>query len=173
MWAIYFPNPLVNYRIVFPNPEHPIIFIFVEVLRIRATDTHPLRHKMLRPNGTNEDCIFHGDYDELTFHLGAFVDKKLVSVASFYFERNDKFPEAHQYRLRGMATAQEHQGQGLSSALLRTAFPVIKQNQCTLLWCNAREKAVGFYEKVGFVSSGELFSLPNIGKHILMSIKID
>ena len=128
---------------------------------------------MLRPNGTVEDCIFNGDVDELTFHLGAFVDKKLVSVASFYFEHNPTFPEQHQYRLRGMATAPEYQGRGLSSALLKTAFPVIKQNQCTLLWCNAREKAIGFYQKVGFVADGEAFSLPNIGKHILMSIKID
>jgi GNAT superfamily N-acetyltransferase len=128
---------------------------------------------MLRPNGTVDDCIFQGDNDELTFHLGAFVEKKLVSVASFYFEKNDHFPEQHQYRLRGMATLPEYQEQGLSSALLRTAFPVIKQNQCTLLWCNAREKAIGFYTKVGFRPLGDTFSIPHIGKHILMSIKID
>ncbi len=145
----------------------------MEVLRIKAIDTQAIRHKMLRPNGTLEDCMFHGDADELTFHLGAFVDKKLVSVASFYFERNTVYPDAYQYRLRGMATLPEYQARGLSSALLRTAFPVIKQNQCTLLWCNAREKAIGFYEKVGFKSTDELFSLPNIGKHILMSIKIE
>ncbi len=128
---------------------------------------------MLRPNGTLEDCIFQGDNDELTFHLGAFVDKKLVSVASFYFERSDRFPDQYQYRLRGMATLPEYQGQGLSSSLLRTAFPVIKQNQCTLLWCNAREKAMGFYVKVGFTPNGDFFTIPNIRNHILMSIKID
>lgn len=128
---------------------------------------------MLRPNGTIEDCVFQGDNDELTFHLGAFVDKKLVSVASFYFERSDKFSDPNQFRLRGMATLPEYQGKGLSSALLRTAFPLIKQNQCTLLWCNAREKAMGFYEKVGFTPVGEHFSIPNIGKHVLMFIKID
>lgn len=145
----------------------------MEVLRIKAVDTHPIRHKMLRPNGSIEDCVFQGDSDELTFHLGAFVDKKLVSVASFYFEKHPTFPETYQYRLRGMATLPEYQGQGLSSALLRTAFPVIKQNQCTLLWCNAREKAMGFYQNVGFKPSGELFTIQNIGKHILMSIQID
>jgi GNAT superfamily N-acetyltransferase len=145
----------------------------VQVLRIKAIDTHHIRHKMLRPNGTLDDCIFQGDNDELTFHLGAFVDKKLVSVASFYFEKNERFPDLYQYRLRGMATLTEYQGQGLSSALLRTAFPVIKQNQCTLLWCNAREKAMGFYKTVGFSEIGDFFSIPHIGKHILMSIKID
>ncbi len=127
---------------------------------------------MLRPNGTLEDCVFRGDTDEMTFHLGAFVDRRLVSVASFYFEANPAFPDPYQYRLRGMATLPEFQGQGLSQALLRTAFPVIKQNQCTLLWCNAREKAQGFYTKVGFTATGDYFSLPQIGKHVLMSIKI-
>ena len=145
----------------------------MEVLRIKSIDTYPIRHKMLRPNGTVEDCMFQGDNDEMTFHLGAFVDKKLVSVASFYFENHPSFQDAYQYRLRGMATIPEHQGQGLSSSLLRTAFPVIKQNQCTLLWCNAREKAMGFYTKVGFQSSGELFTIQNVGKHMLMSIHID
>jgi GNAT superfamily N-acetyltransferase len=145
----------------------------MEVLRIKAIDTYPIRHKMLRPSGTMEDCMFQSDHDELTFHLGAFVDKKLVSVASFYFEKHPAFSEAYQYRLRGMATLPEYQGQGYSSALLRTAFPVIKQNQCSLLWCNAREKALGFYKKVGFNATGELFSIPNIGKHMLMSVHID
>lgn len=129
---------------------------------------------MLRSHGTIEDCHFRGDDDELTFHLGAFVDKKLVSVASFYFESNDSFPQhPYQFKLRGMATLPEFQGQGLSQALLRTAFPVIKQNQCTLLWCNARVSAMGFYTKVGFTANSEPFEVPHIGKHILMSIKIE
>ena len=128
---------------------------------------------MLRPNGTIDDCIFQGDSDELTFHLGAFEDKRLVSVASFYFERNDLFQDPYQYRLRGMATLPEFQGRGLSSSLLRTSFPVIKNNQCTLLWCNAREKALGFYEKLGFAAKGEFFNIPQIGKHKLMWTKID
>jgi GNAT superfamily N-acetyltransferase len=147
--------------------------LIMEVLRIKSIDTYAIRHKMLRPSGTVEDCMFQGDNDELTFHLGAFVDKKLVSVASFYFEKHPSFPETYQYRLRGMATLPEFQGHGLSSALLRTAFPVIKQNQCNILWCNAREKAMGFYTKVGFVAHGELFTIQNIGKHMLMSIKLD
>ncbi len=117
--------------------------------------------------------MYPGDQDELTFHLGAFVDKKLVSVASFYFESNKNFSDEYQYRLRGMATLPDYQGQGHSSSLLKTAFPVIKQNQCTLLWCNARERAMGYYLKVGFKPTGDFFELPKIGSHILMSIKID
>lgn len=146
----------------------------MKVLRVSVRDTYPLRHQMLRPHGTLADCVFKGDDDDLTFHLGAFIDGKLVSVASFYFENKDIFEaqHPHQYRLRGMATLPDFQGQGLSSALLKTAFPLIKQNQCTLLWCNARESAEGFYKKVGFVGHGEVFPIPGIGDHRLMSIEI-
>lgn len=145
----------------------------MEVLRVTTQDTYKIRQQMLRPNGTVDDCKFKGDDDELTFHLGAFIDKKLVSVASFYFEKHPKIEEPYQFRLRGMATLPEYQHKGLSSALLKTAFPLIKQNFCKVLWCNARESALGFYEKVGFKRISESFDIPGIGPHVLMMITIE
>ena len=146
----------------------------MKVLRINASDTYPIRQQVLVPDHDLKKVKFESDDDEdISFHLGAFKDSQLVSVASFYYDRNTTFPEQHQYQLRGMATLPEFQGQGLSSALLRTAFPVIKSNQGSLIWCNAREKAIGFYTKVGFAPTGDVFTIPNIGKHILMSMKID
>ena len=145
----------------------------MQVLRISSRDTFKIRQLMLRPNGTLQDCEFKGDEDELTFHLGAFIDKKLVSVASFYFEKHPDIAEPYQFRLRGMATLPEHQGQGLSSALLKTAFPMIKQNLCKVLWCNARVSAIGFYTKVGFKQLSGEFEIPGIGPHTLMSITIE
>jgi GNAT superfamily N-acetyltransferase len=68
-----------------------------------------------------------------------------------------------------MATLPDYQGQGLSSELLTMAFPIIKQNFCTLLWCNAKTSAVGFYEKVGFQKfDGSVFQVSGIGPHVLM-----
>lgn len=147
----------------------------MEVKRISASDTYPLRHKMLRAGKPIESCYYHGDKDELTFHLGAFLDKKLVSVASFYFENHQQFvlEYPNQFRLRGMATLAEYQGRGLSSQLLKTALPLIKQNLCSLLWCNARTSAEGFYHKVGFKSHGEIFDISEIGPHRLMAVIIN
>ncbi|WP_372653772.1 GNAT family N-acetyltransferase [Halobacteriovorax sp.] len=140
----------------------------MKVLRINASDTYHIRNLVLRPGRPVEDCHFEHDDDEQTFHLGAFIDSQLVSVASFYFEKNPKLVEEYQYRLRGMATLPEHRGKGLSSSLLRTAFPIIEQNFCQLLWCNARSTAQGFYQKVGFERTGEEFDVPTIGPHYLM-----
>jgi ribosomal protein S18 acetylase RimI-like enzyme len=68
-----------------------------------------------------------------------------------------------------MATLPEFQNKGLSSELLEMAFPIIKQNFCSLLWCNARVSAVGFYEKVGFTkANNNIFEIEEIGPHILM-----
>ena len=127
---------------------------------------------MLRPKLKVEECGFPGDDDDQTFHLGAFIDGKLVSVASFYFEKNPKLDEPYQYRLRGTATLEEHQRKGLSQELLKVAFPAIKQNLCTLVWCNARETAVGFYQKTGFEKVGDVFEIPGIGPHFLMFKKL-
>ncbi len=144
----------------------------MKVLQIAARDTHSLRHKILRQGRPVEECYFPADEDDQTFHLGAFIDNKLVSVASFFYERNPAFEDENQYRLRGMATLDEHRGQGHSRALLRTAFPIIKQNFCSLVWCNARASAVPFYEKTGFTSTGDIFEVPVIGPHLLMFRKI-
>lgn len=145
----------------------------MKVLRVHPKDTVAIRHQMLRRGKPIENCVYAGDDDEQTFHLGAFLDTKLVSVASFYFEKHPKLLPPYQYRLRGMATLPEYQRRGLSSELLKMAFPIIKQNLATLLWCNARLTAVGFYEKVGFEKVGEPFTISDIGQHILMTKTIE
>lgn len=146
----------------------------MRVLRISAQDTYPIRQHLLVPTHDLKKAKFENDDDEdISFHLGAFEDHRLVSVASFFYERNNLFSDMHQYQLRGMATLPEKQGQGLSSELLTTAFPIIKQNQCTLLWCNARESAIGFYEKVGFKKfDDKVFEIDDLGPHVLMYKKI-
>jgi predicted GNAT family N-acyltransferase len=144
----------------------------MNVKQVDAKDTYQIRSLVLRPGLPIDSCYFDGDKDELTFHLGAYVDDKLASVASFYFHRNDTFPEEYQFQLRGMATLPSHRGQGLSSALLKTAFPLIEKNHVKLLWCNARENATGFYENVGFIKTGNIFEIDGVGPHILMQKEI-
>ncbi len=146
----------------------------MKILRIAASDTYAIRHKVLGPHLTMDKIKFPNDDDEdLSFHLGAFQDGKLVSVASFYYEKSPEFSDLHQYQLRGMATLPEFEKKGFSSELLKVAFPIIKQNFCSLVWCNARKSAVGFYEKVGFQKLNENeFEIPEIGPHMLMFKKL-
>jgi predicted GNAT family N-acyltransferase len=140
----------------------------MNVKQIDAKDTYNIRNKILRSGLPIDSCYFEGDKEDSTFHLGAYIDDKLASIASFFLKTNPIFPEEYQFQLRGMATLKEYQGQGLSQALLRAAFPLIQQNHVNSLWCNARIPAVGFYEKVGFEVHGNEFDIPGVGPHVLM-----
>jgi predicted GNAT family N-acyltransferase len=140
----------------------------LRIKQIGAEDTLPIRNKVLREGRPLSECKFEGDESDQTFHLGAFVDKKLVSVASFYYNPNPKFEFANQYQLRGMATLETYRQQGFSTELLKVAFPMIKQNFCDLVWCNARVQALDFYEKLGFNKASDVFDIPGVGPHVLM-----
>ncbi|MEX0798991.1 MAG: GNAT family N-acetyltransferase [Bacteriovoracaceae bacterium] len=145
----------------------------MDVKQIDYSDTYPIRSQMLRPGLPIETCHFDGDDNELAFHLGAYIDDTLASVASFYFKSHPGIIEQeHQYQLRGMATLPEYQHQGLSRALLKAAFPIIQNNHVSLVWCNARVGASGFYEKVGFKKISDMFEVPGVGPHYLMVKKI-
>lgn len=145
----------------------------MEIKQISPRDTFPIRHKILRPGREFETCKFKGDEDEQTFHLGAMVEGKLVSVASFYFEKCKLLEGENHFQLRGMATLEDFQRKGFSRQLLKVAFPIIKQNFCDIVWCNARVSATEFYAKLGFLKIGEEFDVPDVGPHILMYKKIN
>ena len=55
----------------------------MEIKQIETKDTYYIRNEILRPGKPVESCYFDKDNDELTFHLGAFENDKLVSIASF------------------------------------------------------------------------------------------
>jgi len=140
----------------------------MKVRQVDTDDTFNIRKEVLRPDGTIEECSFEGDNNESTFHLGAYIDDNLASVASFYLDNHPKIKDAYQFRLRGMATLPQFRKRGLSQALLQTAFPLIKQNNIETLWCNARTSAQGFYEKVGFEVVSDVFDIPDVGPHVVM-----
>jgi len=117
----------------------------MEIRRLEVHDILPLRNKILRPKEIVTDYEFEGDHDESTLHLGVYIDGTLSSVATFTFEEHSQLKGKVPVRLRGMATLPKHRKKGLSKSLIETALPVVKQNQCDILWCEAREKAAGFY----------------------------
>ena len=140
----------------------------MKILQISAKDTFPIREHMLNESSPLGEHAFVMDDDDLSFHLGAFVNNRLVSIASFYFEKHPYIDGENHCRICGMATLNEFQKNGYSTALLNAAIPLIKRNSCNLVWCNVRESAIGFYQKSGFHVQGESFELPEGGKHRLM-----
>lgn len=144
-----------------------------EVKLIRPEKTYDIRHKILRPHQSFEDCKYTTDHEEGAFHVGAFYEGKLISVASFCIENHPDFHIEKQYRLRAMATLEEYRRLGAGRAVVDFAEKIIKEGRFKFLWCKARTTVQEYYEKLGFRTYGEVFDYPPIGPHIIMYKKLD
>jgi ribosomal protein S18 acetylase RimI-like enzyme len=139
-----------------------------DIQRISAADTRQLRHVVLRPHQRPEELVYPGDDAPDTRHLGLYVGGEQLGVASLYREPEPGTKDDGAWRLRGMAVPSKYQGMGYGAALLRACMEHARHQGGTLLWCNARTPAAGFYRKLGFEVKGNEFELPGIGPHYLM-----
>ena len=85
-----------------------------------------------------------------------------------FTSNNENFDIKNQFQLRGMAILEEYQSAGFGKLLIEEVFNFIQLQQTELLWFNARESAVPFYEKLGCTKKGASFEIPEIGLHFLM-----
>ncbi len=135
----------------------------IEIKEISADKTYAIRLEVLR-KGMDLPVEFSGDFDADTFHLGLYENNELKGICSFMKTKNELFVSP-QYQLRGMATLPESRGKGFGKLLLIQAIEVLKERKIKLLWCNAREIALPFYIKLGFLQKGEAFEIPQVGAH--------
>lgn len=141
----------------------------IEIKLLKPEDIRPLRLKVLWPHKeTIEACSLPIDTDSTTFHVGAVQDEKVVGTSTFLIDINPKFAEKKQYRLRAMATDPEIQGTGTGAKIIEKGIEELKNRGIKLLWCDARLKATGFYEKLNFKVLGDIYEVPVIGPHKLM-----
>ncbi len=134
----------------------------------------PLRHRILRPGQPLETAKYPDDNFETTLHVGGFASEKIIGVATFVPEAYPQLKEflplrLNHWRLRGMATDSDYQKNGVGRGVVSLGLKILhEQRNCDLIWCNAREAAFLFYERLGFKYWGELFELPGIGPHKVM-----
>jgi predicted GNAT family N-acyltransferase len=133
---------------------------YFEIRRVSGEETRPLRREVLRPHQRIDEVGFAGDQLVGAAHFGAFVQGELVATATVH-------PESG-WRLRGMATREGFRGRGLGGALVEACVAHVAAAGGASLWCNARIKALDFYQRHGFEARGEIFELPEIGPHVKM-----
>ncbi len=142
----------------------------VVIKEISAKETYAIRVEILR-KGSNLPVEFSGDFDTDTFHLGAFENNVLKGISS-YMRTSNAFFETPQYQLRGMATVPSARGKGLAKQMLHVACKQLKEKRIPIIWCNAREVALGFYQSLGFLQEGKPFEIQQIGVHYRLYKKI-
>ena len=147
--------------------KHPLL-----IKEISALETYPVRHPVLRKGRPLEDCHFEGDELQSTIHLGIFENENLVGVASLLKNNYPDFDSNKQYQLRGMAVLETCQGKGYGNQLLKYGENLMKELGTDLIWFNAREKAIPFYQNLGYTIIGDSFDIKGIGTHFSMFKKI-
>lgn len=164
----------------------------VWVRRIPAEATRVLRHRVLWPHKASpEVCVIDIDHAPHAVHLGAFVPAeaatpwgidvpgmmgKLVGVCSLFDQHCQRvevpWSEGMDMRLRVMGTLPEVRGGGAGAALIHKAAQETLALGREVLWCDAREVAFGFYERLGFDYLNEMFDIPDIGPHRTMALDL-
>lgn len=132
---------------------------------IPAKLTHLVRHPMLRKGRPLASCVFEGDELETSVHLGAFHKGQLVGVASAFLKEHTQLKSKWSYQIRGVAVLTEFQGQHIGKALMEGIEQQLSSKASTLIWLNARTKAVPFYKALNYLPFGDAFNIAPIGQH--------
>ncbi|MCU0386183.1 MAG: GNAT family N-acetyltransferase [Flavihumibacter sp.] len=109
----------------------------------------PIRQEVMYPGKSAELANVAGDDEAI--HWGLFVSDKLVSVISLF--NSLKYGRSLQFRK--FATLVTEQGKGYGSRLLQQVVDYGISEGYTVIWCNARISALGFYERFGFCQDGD------------------
>jgi predicted GNAT family N-acyltransferase len=144
----------------------------IVIKEIKPDMTYDLRHRILRPHQPYEECMYETDHDPGAFHIGAFLNEELITIASFYKEGFPDFPGEKHYRLRAMATLDKYRMLGAGRKAVIYAENKIKEMEFEVLWCKGRTTVQAYYEKLGFIAYGDVFDYPPIGPHIIMYKKL-
>ena len=125
-----------------------------EILKVPAAVLRPLRDKVLREN-LPPGSVYAGDDSGDSCHLAAYLGGEIVAVGTIYREQLSDRPELDAWRIRGMATLPEYQGQGIGRQIANLLVEHAVAQHAHVLWCQARTSKRRFYHALGFVDLGQ------------------
>ena len=121
-----------------------------------------LRWRILRkPWGQAEGSEQDTD-DEHCYHIMTLSKNIITGVARL------EFPSINQSQLRYMAVDNSYQGQGVGSCIVEHMEQYSREQNAHELFLNARENALGFYEKLGYQVTEKSYLLFDSIQHYKM-----
>lgn len=148
----------------------------VDLRAISVDEVQAFRERVLHPR-EKKHSKYEGDDACETLHLGAFVGTCLAAVGTIcrasMFDNDDIF-HPNSWRLRGMATLDQFRSRGLGKSVAKGCVAHAASRGATIVWCSARQSAVGFYRSLGFEKEGRSFPLPEYSeeKYTLMKLSL-
>ena len=122
-----------------------------------------LRYEILRkpwnqPPSTNQD-----EWEHISVHL-LMMDDKGKALATGRLQINS----GEEGQVRSMAVRNEWQGKGLGKKMLQHIEHIAAERKLQRIVLDARQEAVGFYEKAGYAVIADSYFLFNTIKHYRM-----
>ncbi len=131
-------------------------------MRVEQVDpvvTRALRNTVLRP-GMDVAAVHWPDIESevaVTYAVLGDDDAPLTTVTVIPVPCPWRPDDQPSWQLRGMATAEGARGRGVGRLALDAAVEHLRGEGAVLVWCNARDVALSFYERAGFVVGGDGF----------------
>ena len=141
------------------------------VVELALAETYGLRRRVLRAGTPSDNVTFPEDSRAGTFHLGVrALDGSPIATATFCLAATQWRPGASAVQLRGMAVDQGAQQHGLGRHVMLAAIERIRGEGAEVLWANARDTALGFYERLGMavVGAGYLTTDTRLPHHVVV-----
>jgi N-acetylglutamate synthase-like GNAT family acetyltransferase len=133
-------------------------------------DILPFRLAQLRPAGHPPEPPKPGDLHPLAAHFVARDDRgDIVACASVH---PDPSGASGAWQLRAVATRADARGAGHGRAVVEACLAHARGHDARRVWCNGRVGARGFYERLGFRVTSDVFELRVSGPHHLMEIAL-
>ena len=124
---------------------------------------YDLRFEILRKPWNREKLSTKDEWENISVHV-LMLDEKGDAIATGRLQLND----AEEGQIRSMAVRGDLQGKGLGSAIIQYIEAKAKAKKLKSIVLDARENAVKFYEKHGYVVTGDSYLLFGEIKHFRM-----
>lgn len=128
-----------------------------QVVRLTVDDIMDLRVRVLR-KGTP---VTHAHYAEDAYpdvvHLGIVENGAAIATSTWFSKECPVRPGVPSMQLKGMAVDDRIHTSGYGRQLIDAGIELARSTSAQLVWARARDSAMGFYEKCGFVSVGDGF----------------
>ena len=142
--------------------ERPVAYSIPQAVPVALV--RPTRSAHLRAGTASDNVVFDGDDDADTVHLvittgaDAVSDpESIVAISTWMLRRSPDRPDVAALQLRGMAVHGDHRSGSLGSRLITAGVELARQRSIAVLWANARDSALAFYERNGFTPVGDGF----------------
>ena len=127
------------------------------VTTVGLSDIMQLRVEVLRKGTPATDCNYPEDAYPDVVHFGIIHEGVAIATSSWFMKECPEKPGVTAMQLKGMAVVENLQGAGLGALLIDAGLALAKERGATITWARARDSAMGFYERLGFASTGECF----------------